>query len=118
MLKPLGAPFYKGKRMSEIKATLQKAELEQLPIVGAQPHSEKEADHLKEICSYEFYNLEEPGLSITFPYGNTRFMRTFNFFHGAVYQLPRHVARHLEGCATPIWDYRPDGQGISGPPYR
>ena len=97
--------------MSELRATLPIAELEALPIVGPQPINEREEEHLKEICSYEFYNLEEPGLSIKFPYGNTRFMRNFQFFHGAVYKIPRHVARHMENCTTPIWDNRPDGSG-------
>ena len=86
-------------------------DLKDLPIVGKQPSNEKEEKYLNEILPFEFYNIEEPGLTHKFPYGNTRKMKNFTFFHGATYHVPRHVARHLESCSTPIWDYRPDGQG-------
>lgn len=85
--------------------------LENLPIVGAQPKSEREEEYLREIRPYEFYNTEEPGLQHKFPYGNTRNRRTFTFNHSQTYDVPRHVARHLEDCTTPIWDWRPDGTG-------
>jgi len=88
-----------------------KSDLEKLPIVGAKPVNEKEEKYLKEIVPYEFYNIEEPGVSIKFPYGSTRNMKNFTLFHGGTYHVPHHVARHLENCSTPIWDYRPDGQG-------
>lgn len=95
---------------AEVKeAKLEK--LEKLPIVGKQANNEKEEKYLREICEYEFYNLEEPGLSIKFPYGNTNFKHNFQFFHGGKYRIPRHVARHIEGCTTPIWKWRPDGTG-------
>lgn len=90
---------------------LSKNELEKLPIVGKVPSSEKEEKYLKEMGEYEFYNLEEPGLSIKFPYGNTTKKYNFQFFHGATYKVPRHVARHLETRTTPLWDWRPDGTG-------
>lgn len=86
-------------------------DLSKLPIVGAQPKSEKEEKYLKEICEYEFYNLEEQGLGVKFPYGNTREQYTFEFNHGGKYKVPRHVARHIESCSTPLWDWRPDGTG-------
>ena len=90
---------------------LSKDELDKLPIVGDKPKSEKEEAYLKEICQFEFYNLEEPGLSITFPYGDTKKKHNFKFFHGNKYYVPRHVARHLESRSTPIWSWRPNGIG-------
>lgn len=86
-------------------------DLTKLPIVGKQPESEREDEYLREIRPYEFYNSEEPGLHHKFPYGNTRNRHTFEFFHSQTYHVPRHVARHLENCTTPIWDWRPDGSG-------
>jgi len=97
--------------MSQLKNNVVEADLDLLPIVGPQPESEKEEEYLKEMCEYEFFNLEEPGLSLTFPYGNSRFKKNFKFFHGGTYLVPRHVARHVESRATPMWDYRPDGAG-------
>ena len=96
--------------MAEIKEkTIDK--MKKLPIVGRQPKGEKEEKILREMGEYEFYNLEEPGLCLKFPYGNTTNKINFAFFHGEKYQIPRHVARHLESCTTPIWDWRPDGTG-------
>ena len=85
--------------------------LASLPIVGKVPKNEKEEKYLKEICEFEFYNLEEPGMSIKFPYGGTRKHHNFLFFHGGKYRLPRHVARHIESRSTPIYDWRPNGTG-------
>jgi len=82
-----------------------------LPIVGAQPESEKEEKFLREICEFEFQNLEEPGLMNKFPYGGTKKSHVFNLFHGQKYTLPRFIARHVESCATPLWDWRPNGMG-------
>ncbi len=82
-----------------------------LPIIGKQPSSEKEEKYLREVCEFEFYNLEEPGLAVKFPYGSTRNSHNFTFYHGGKYRVPRHVARHVESCATPLWDWRPDGTG-------
>jgi len=82
-----------------------------LPIVGNQPSNEKEEKYLREVCEFEFYNLEEPGLSHRFPYGDTRHQHTFTLYHGEKYRLPRFIARHLESKGTPIWDWRPDGTG-------
>lgn len=85
--------------------------LQALPIIGPQPKSEKEEKHLREICEFEFYNLEEPGVTHTFSYGGGSNLHTFNLFHGGKYRLPRFIARHLESCSTPIWDWRPTGTG-------
>lgn len=82
-----------------------------LPIVGEQPKSEKEEAFLREVCEYEFMNLEEPGLSINFTYGDAKNKEDFQFFHGGKYKLPRFIARHMESCSKPIWKWRPDGTG-------
>lgn len=98
--------------MSILKEEMPKmADLKKLPIVGRQPSNEKEEKHLKELATYEFYNIEEPGVFIKFPYGSTRCTHNFTLLHGNTYRVPRHLARHLENCTTPIWDYRPDGNG-------
>ncbi len=90
-------------------------EVKRLPIVGRQPENEKEAEYLNEVCEFEFYNLEQPGLEIKFPYGSTNKRHTFTFAHGKRYSIPRHVARHVESCATPIkqFAHSPDGRSRS-----
>lgn len=82
-----------------------------LPIVGPQPKSDKEEEFLREVCEYEFINLKEPGVSHKFPYGSTRQYSTFTFFHGGKYKVPRFIARHIESCSTPMYEWRPDGMG-------
>ena len=93
------------------KTTIKLNKYKHLPIVGEQPSSKKEEDFLREICEYEFMNLEEPGLSNSFPYGSTKNKEEFTFFHGGKYKLPRFIARHMESCCKPIWKWRPDGTG-------
>ena len=95
----------------ELKNNPTVEEMRKLPIVGKQPTSEKEEAYLKEICEFEFVNLKEPGVFHKFDYGDTKHHATFAFFHGQKYKVPRHIARHLEGCAMPIYDYRPNGTG-------
>ena len=85
--------------------------LSKLPILGTKPKNEREEKHLREVCEFEFYNLEEPGLTHCFTYGNTRNNSIFTMYHGEKYNVPRCVARHLESKGTPIWDWRPDGSG-------
>lgn len=98
--------------MGEIKhRKLSESDLEKLPIIGAKPKSEKEEKHLREICEFEFFNLEEPGMSHRFAYGATGNQHTFTMFHGGTYRVPRFIARHLESKGTPIWEWRPDGSG-------
>ena len=75
------------------------------------PKSDKEKEWLKEEIEVEFYNLEEPGLMVTFPYGTTKKFKNYKLMHGGKYRLPREVINHLESRATPIWKWRPDGQG-------
>ncbi len=97
--------------MAETQAKVTDKFLSSLAIQGQQPETEKEENFLREMGEYEFYNLEEPGLSIKFPYGSTRQKHTFNFFHGAKYRVPRFLAQYLETRSTPIWDWRPDPEG-------
>lgn len=86
-------------------------DLQKLPIIGITPANEKEEAFLREICEFEFVNVEEPGLSQQFPYGNTKKYHRFFLMHGGRYKLPRFIARWIESRSTPIWDYRPDGKG-------
>lgn len=60
---------------------------------------------------YEFYNIEEPGVSVKFSYGKTTDPKRYTFFHGQKYEVPVEVANHVESAQTPIWGYRPDGTG-------
>lgn len=93
------------------KSELSANDWDRIPIVGEQPKDEKEKKFLKEICEFEFQNLEEAGLCITFPYGSSSHRKNITFFHGGRYHVPRHVARHLENCTTPIWHWTADGTG-------
>ena len=89
--------------------------LQKLPIIDpndpTRKFTEKEEKHLRELVDYEFMNLEEPGLSQTFPYGNSGNKHTFTFQHGGRYTVPRFIARHLESKSTPMWGWKPDGSG-------
>ena len=98
--------------MSEVKNqdALMK-NLQKLPIIGKQPKSEKEEAFLREVCEFEFMNIEEAGLSHRFPYGNAKRNHNFTLFHGGKYTLPRFIAQWIESRNTPIWDWRPNGEG-------
>ena len=93
------------------KADLSK--LQKLPITDPykQKMTDKEEKHLREMCEYEFMNLEEPGLMQKFTYGNAKYKETFTLFHGQKYRLPRFVARHIDSRSTPMWTWQPDGTG-------
>lgn len=97
--------------MSGTKEAMDAKKLAALPIVGEQPKSEKEEKFLREICEYEFRNVEEPGLAISFPYGSTKKKAKISLFHGGKCKMPRFIARHIESCTTPMWKWRPDGLG-------
>jgi len=73
--------------------------------------SESGKEYLKEERTYEFYNLEEPGLSVKFSYGPTNSPKRYVFWHGQKYKVPVEVAEHIERSQTPIWAWRPDGTG-------
>jgi hypothetical protein len=99
--------------MSRLREDWQKKvkEISQFPIIGRKITNEKEEKYLREIATYEFYNLEEPGLTHTFGYASGKDSVTITLFHGGTYQMPRFIAEHLERCSIPIWDWRPDGTG-------
>jgi hypothetical protein len=82
-----------------------------LPILGKPPASAKEEAYLREMGKFQFYNMEEPGHSEEFGYGNTKVHTMFHLEHGKTYPLPRHVQRHVESLGTPIYRWIPDGQG-------
>lgn len=73
--------------------------------------SEKEEKSLRELRVYEFSNTESPGVMQKFVYGDTRNKMTFEMFHGQKYEVPKFVARHIESCGTPIYNYKPTGHG-------
>lgn len=91
------------------------AKMKRLPIIDpnnpSRKFTEKEDKFLREILTYEFMNLEEPGLLQKFTYGNAQNKHTFVFMHGARYETPRFIARHVESKSTPIWGWQPDGTG-------
>lgn len=66
----------------------------------------------KEELEYvEFYNIEEPGHPITFSYGPAKRTKKYTLLHGGKYELPKEIINHLESRQTPMYDYRPDGNG-------
>ena len=73
--------------------------------------AELEEKWKKEEKTFEFYNLEEPGLVLRFPWGPTKKIEKFTFFHGQKYKIRREIADHVESRQTPIWGYRPNGLG-------
>jgi len=81
------------------------------PVNPSKKFSEKEEKWLREMKTYEFSNIEEPGLMHTFSYGCAGNSMKFTFFHGGKYTIPRFLARHVESRSTPIWAWRPDGTG-------
>ena len=98
---------------NESKIDLKK--MQNLPIIDAKnptkKYTEKEEKWLREICTYEFMNIEEPGLMHSFSYGCSGNMMKFTFFHGGTYKVPRFIAQHINSRSTPIWGWRPDGTG-------
>lgn len=72
---------------------------------------ERHKEWLKEEIAFEFFNLEEPGVPLKFSYGPTTRTKTYSMLHGGKYTYPREIVRHLESRQTPIWGYKPDGEG-------
>ena len=99
------------KHQNETSAEKLQKKLQKLPIILKQPESEKEENFLREVCEFEFMNIEEPGLVHRFPYGNAKNNHNFTLFHGGKYKLPRFIAQWVESRTKPIWDWRPDGIG-------
>lgn len=102
-------------KQSELDVSADVKRLARLPIIDPEnpgkKYSDKEEKYWREIRTYEFMNLEEPGLMQQFSYGNSHNHHNFKLFHGGKYQLPRFIARHVESKSTPIWKWRPDGMG-------
>lgn len=94
-----------------IDLKIKDAEWAKLPILDRKVANEKEEKALREMIVCEFYNQEEPGLSVKFPYGTTNFSKTFQLFHGGKYRIPKFLKQHIESKATPIWAWRPNGIG-------
>lgn len=101
--------------LQDAEVTMNVEKLKKLPIIDRRnPHkkySEKEEKYLREVKTYEFMNMEEPGLLLKFPYGNARNKANIVLIHGGKYQLPRFLARYVEQQETPIWGWKPDGTG-------
>jgi len=94
------------------KLTKQEEEkLQSLPIIPYKKRSEKEEKYLKEFINAEFVNLKDSGLSHEFLYGDRKNNKTFKFFHGGEYRVPRFIAKHVEGRHTPIKEWKSDGNG-------
>lgn len=89
--------------------------MQKLPLIDpanpSRKFNEKEEKWLREPVTYEFMNLEEPGLMHSFSYGQAGNTMKFTLFHGGKYQVPRFIARHIESRSTPMWKWRPDGTG-------
>lgn len=97
-------------------------EFDKLPIVGdlkiagGVRGTRKKAEEawLREVKNYEFHNVEQPGNSLTFTYGDTKNSMRFVLHHGAKVRLPRHVAMHCESIGRPIYEmdgYQGDKRG-------
>ena len=89
--------------------------MQMLPIIDpknpSKKFSEKEEKWLREVVPYEFMNIEEPGLMHSFSYGCSGNSMKITMFHGGKYNVPRFLARHIDSRSTPIWSWKPDGNG-------
>lgn len=72
---------------------------------------QRKQEWLNEEILFEFFNLEEPGVPITFAFGSSSKVITYKMLHGGKYTYPRKVIQHLESKQTPIWGYKPNGRG-------
>lgn len=86
-------------------------EFKDLPILGKKPSDEKEEKYLREVREFQFSNISEAGVCHKFVYGDAKKHKKFVFFHDQVYKVPRFIARHIEECSTPLYEWRPDGLG-------
>jgi len=73
---------------------------------------DRQREWLKEPITFEFFNLEEPGVPVKFSFGSTNKTETYTMLHGGKYTYPREVIQHLESRQVPIWGYQPDGRGV------
>lgn len=100
--------------MSEVQK-LDTKKLQRLPVIDpsnpSKKFSEKEEKWLREMRTYEFMNMEQPGLMLQFSFGNANNSMKFTFMHGGKYEIPRFVADHVNSRGTPLWKWMPDGTG-------
>jgi len=75
------------------------------------PQSASKKAWLEELVTFEFLNIECPGVLQKFNYGSTKNNKKYILFHGETYTLPREIKIHIETRQTPIWDWVPDGTG-------
>jgi len=96
-------------------STMDLKKMQRLPVIDpsnpSRKFSEKEEKFLREILTYEFMNIEEPGLMHKFPYGSTQNKMNITLMHGGRYRVPRFIANHINSRSTPMWAWRPNGQG-------
>lgn len=94
---------------------LNKKKMAKLPIIDptnpSKKFTEKEEKWLREFVTYEFMNLEDPRLMHSFSYGRAGNVMKFSFMPGGKYTVPRFIARHIDSRSTPMWEWRPNGQG-------
>lgn len=83
---------------------------EDVPVVHAD-NKEREKQWLEQEIEIEFYNSEEPGMMLKFPYGTTKNKKNYILFHGGRYKLPRKIVNHIQSRQTPIWNWKPNGLG-------
>jgi hypothetical protein len=72
---------------------------------------DRKKEWLAEEVRVEFFNLEEPGVPVKFMHGTTKKPETYTLLHGGKYTLRREVTQHVESRQTPIWGYKPNGEG-------
>ncbi len=72
---------------------------------------ERQKEWLKEMITFEFFNLEESGVPVTFSHGPTNDTKKYMLLHGGKYTYSRAHVQHLESRQTPIWGYKPNGDG-------
>lgn len=73
--------------------------------------NEKEQEWLNEEVEFEFFNIEEPGSSLTFSYGPANNIKTYTLRHGDRYKYARRLINHVESKGPSNWVSRPDGRG-------
>ena len=104
--------FSEKEKILEEKTTDEKESiLRRLPIVGYTPKNKAEEEFLKELIDYEFYNTEEPGTTLSFPYGDSKTNCKITLRHGEHCRLPRHIARHIDSRSVPMYQWHPNGTG-------
>ena len=80
-------------------------------ISAAVAMANDEKDWLDEKVTIQFYNIEEPGADGFFVYGLCTDPQKIELKHGEIAELTRAAIRYIETRQTPIYAYKPDGQG-------